>query len=66
MSIKDVIKKSFLQGFQNTDMTMQTVALLLIAAGILGIYLFFVYRFMTSDSLYSKNFILSLIFMFVI
>lgn len=40
MSIQDVIKKSFLQGFQNTDMTMQTVALLLVAAGILGIYLF--------------------------
>lgn len=66
MSIKDVIKKSFLQGFQNTDMTMQTVALLLIAAGILGIYLFFVYRFMTADSFYSKNFNVSLILMCVI
>ena len=66
MSIQDVIKKSFLQGFQNTDMTMQTVALLLVAAGILGIYLFFVYRFMTADSFYSKNFNVSLILMCVI
>lgn len=66
MSIQDVIKKSFLQGFQNTDMSMKTVALLLVAAGILGIYLFFVYRFMTTDSFYSKNFNVSLILMCVI
>ncbi len=66
MSVQDVIKKSFLQGFQNTSLTMGTVALLLVAAGILGIYLFFVYRFITADSFYSKSFNVSLILMCVI
>lgn len=66
MSVQDVIKKSFLQGFQNTTLTMGTAALLLLAAGILGIYLFFVYRAMTADSFYSKSFNVSLILMCVI
>lgn len=66
MSVQDVIKKSFLQGFQNTEMTMRTVAVLLIVAAFLGIYLFFVYRAVTVDSFYSKNFNLSLILMCVI
>ena len=66
MSVQDVIKKSFLQGFQNTSLTMGMAALLLFAAGILGIYLFFVYRAMTADSFYSKSFNVSLIMMCVI
>ncbi len=66
MSVQDVIKKSFLQGFQNTSLTLQSVVILLVAAGVLGIYLFFVYRFMTADSFYSKSFNISLILMCVI
>lgn len=66
MSIQDVLKKSFLQGFQNTNLSMKNVALLLIAAGILGIYLFFVYRIMTANTFYSKSFNVSLIMMCVI
>lgn len=66
MSVQDVIKKSFLQGFQNTEMTMKTAAVLLIVAAFLGIYLFFVYRAATVDTFYSKNFNLSLILMCVI
>lgn len=66
MSIQDVIKKSFLQGFQNTSLTMSMAAVLMVAAGVLGIYIFFVYRIMTSDSFYSKSFNVSLIIMCVI
>lgn len=66
MSIQDVIKKSFLQGFQNTNLTMRNVAVLLAAAGVLGIYLFFIYRILTADSFYSKSFNVSLILMSVI
>lgn len=66
MSIRDVIKNSFLQGFQNTNLTMKMVVILLLVAGGLGIYLFFVYRFMTDDSFYSKSFNVSLILMCVI
>lgn len=66
MSVQDVIKNSFLRGFQNTDLTIRMVAILLFTAGVLGIYLFFVYRFMTADSFYSKSFNVSLILMCVI
>lgn len=66
MSIQDVIKKSFLQGFQNTSLTMGNVAILMIAAAVLGIYIFFIYRIMTADTFYSKSFNVSLILMCVI
>ena len=66
MSVQDVIKNSFLRGFQNTDLTIKMVAILLLVAGILGIYLFFVYRFMMADSFYSKSFNVSLVLMCVI
>lgn len=66
MSVQDVIKKSFLQGFQNTQISMRTLALTLLVAGLLGIYIFFVYRMMTVNSFYSKSFNVSLILMCVI
>ncbi len=66
MSVKDVIKKSFLQGFQNTDISMRALALTLLVAGLLGIYIFLVYRLMTTNTFYSKSFNVSLILMCVI
>ena len=66
MSVQDVIKKSFLQGFQNTQISMRTLALTLLVAGLLGIYIFLVYRVMTVNTFYSKSFNVSLILMCVI
>lgn len=66
MSVQDVIKKSFLQGFQNTQISMRTLAMTLLVAGLLGIYIFLVYRVVTVNSFYSKSFNVSLILMCVI
>ena len=66
MSIQDVIKKSFLQGFQNTNLSIRDVAVIMAAASVLGIYLFFIYRIMTLNTFYSKSFNVSLILMCVI
>ena len=66
MSIQDVIKKSFLQGFQNTNLSIRDVAVIIAAASVLGIYLFFIYRIMTLNTFYSKSFNVSLILMCVI
>lgn len=66
MSVQDVIKKSFLQGFQNSQFSMRDIALLLVFAGLLGIYIFFVYRLVTVNTFYSKGFNVSLILMCVI
>lgn len=66
MSVQDVIKKSFLQGFQSTEISMQTLVLTLVIAGLLGIYIFMVYRLATTNTFYSKSFNVSLILMCVI
>lgn len=66
MSVQDVIKKSILQGFQNSDLSMKSVIILLVIAGLLGIYIFFVYRIMTVNTFYSKSFNVSLILMCLI
>lgn len=63
MSVQDVIKKSFLQGFQTVNLTMGYAVLLLVSAGILGIYLFMIYRIITVNTFYSKSFNVSLIMM---
>lgn len=66
MSVQDVIKKSFLEGFQSTEISMRSLALTLFIAGLLGIYIFFVYRLVTTNTFYSKSFNVSLILMCVI
>ena len=66
MSIQDIIKKSFLEEFQNMNLSIRDVTLLMLVAGVLGIYLFFVYRIVTVNTFYSKNFNVSLILMCVI
>lgn len=66
MSIQDVIKKSFLKGFQNTNLLLRDVAILMLMAAVLGIYIYFIYRIVTSNTFYSKSFNTSLILMSVI
>lgn len=66
MSVQDVIKKSFLEGFQTTEISMKMLALTLLVTGLLGIYIFMIYRMMTINTFYSKSFNVSLILMCVI
>lgn len=66
MSVQDVIKKSFLKGFQNTNLLLRDVAILMLMAAVLGIYIYFIYRIVTSNTFYSKSFNTSLILMSVI
>lgn len=66
MSIKDIIKSSVLGDFVNNSLSMREVALLMLIATILGVYIFFVYRFITGTSFYSKTFNISLMVMCII
>lgn len=66
MSIKDVIKKSFLENFQGSDMSIRSIVICLAAAALMGIFIFLVYRLMTTNSFYSKSFNMSLMFLCVI
>ena len=55
MSFKDMIKKSVLEGF-SSDITTTKICITLLFTVILGIYIFFVYKYKSKTSFYSKEF----------
>ena len=55
MSFNDVIKKSILEGF-NIDISIEKIIVTLLFAVVLGIYVFFIYKFKSKKSFYSKDF----------
>lgn len=55
MSIKDAIKNSVLEGF-STDISTTKIIITLGFSLIIGIYIYFVYRYKTKSSFYSKDF----------
>ena len=60
LSFKDIFKKSFLQGFSSTELTLTTIAVALLVACALAFYIFLVYRVLTRKTFYSQNFNISL------
>ena len=59
--MEDIFKKSFLQGYASTDITVLSVISALAIALLIGIYIFLVYRILTRKTFYSKNFNISLV-----
>ena len=64
MSFKSVIKKSILNSFERSALTTQEIIVLLVLAAIIGIYIYFVYRFICKrkenqqhNSHYSRHYI---------
>ncbi len=56
MSVKDVIKNSVYESLGGgTTMTVRTVALILLAACLMGVYIFSVYRLSGKKAFYSKD-----------
>lgn len=60
MSISDVFKKSFLDGFSSTDINIYTATTAMLITCVLALYIFVVYRVLTRKTFYSKNFNISL------
>ncbi|WP_026494412.1 DUF4956 domain-containing protein [Butyrivibrio sp. WCD3002] len=60
-SIKDVIKKSFLEGFTANDISAKNVVLVLLVTAMIASYIFIVYKIMCRKTFYSKNFNISLV-----
>ena len=60
MGFKDVFKKSFLEGFNGMDITTAKIAATLFVTAHLALYIFAIYRLVTRNLLYSKNFNISL------
>lgn len=56
MSITDIFKKSFLEGYAGSEITMTTIAVAMLIAGAIALYIFFAYRILTRKTFYSKSF----------
>jgi len=60
MSVKDVIKNSFLNTFSIADISTTDILVVLLMTCILAVYIFFIYRIITKKSFYNKNFNIAL------
>lgn len=60
MSFKDVLKKSFVEGFMQIDISTSKILATMAITCILAAYIFFIYRLVTRKSFYSKTFAIAL------
>ena len=60
-SIRDIIKKSFLDGYNANDITLKTVVIAIIITACIALYIFVVYKLLCRKTFYSKNFNISLV-----
>lgn len=65
-TFKDILKKSFLEGYASTELGTKEILVALAIALLLGLYIFFCYRFLTRRTFYSKSFNISLVGMTLI
>lgn len=56
MSFTDVIKKSILQGFTNTDIPTIQIVITLCVTFLIALYIFFIYRMVNKTALYDRSF----------
>lgn len=61
MNITDIFKKSFLDGFNATDINIYTSAIAFLITACIALYIFVVYRVLTKKTFYSKSFNISLV-----
>lgn len=66
MSFRDILKDSFLKGYMDVNISSKSIVLILITAGVFGLYLFAVYRVVNRKTIYSKSFNISLVAMSII
>lgn len=60
MSMTDIFKKSFLDGFASTDINIYTAAIAMFITCLIALYIFMVYRIVTRKTFYSKTFNISI------
>lgn len=60
MSFTDVIKKSVLEGFQNSDMGTTKAIVILAVTLCLAVYLYFIYKLVNKSTMYDKEYHISM------
>lgn len=66
MKFGDVIKKSILEGFSNSDMSTTQIAVILLVTLVFAVYLFFIYKLVNKSSMYDKELHITISLMSVI
>lgn len=66
MKFGDVIKKSILEGFNNSDMSTTQMAIILFITLMFAVYLFFIYKLVNKSSMYDKELHITISLMSVI
>ncbi|MCR5607786.1 MAG: DUF4956 domain-containing protein [Lachnospiraceae bacterium] len=61
MGFKDILKKSFMEGYSSSDINAKAVLTCMLFTALIALFIFFVYRVMTRKSFYNKNFNISLV-----
>ena len=60
MSYSDVIKKSVMEGFSYADMSTSKIIVTLVITFAIAVYIYFVYKLVTREAFYYKNFNVSM------
>lgn len=66
MDIKDIIKKSLLEGYATSNITVVTVAVCMLCTLAVALYIYYVYKYVNRNAFYNKSFHLSLIMMAIV
>lgn len=66
MNFKDIFRKSFLEGYAGGEIGTTDIAVTLLCASLLALYVYLIYRIVTRKTFYSKNFNISLVALAII
>ncbi|MCR5686971.1 MAG: DUF4956 domain-containing protein [Lachnospiraceae bacterium] len=66
MSFKDLISNNFISGFSGADITVAEIITTLGVTFLIALYLFAVYRFITENAFYSKEYNISMVAMAIV
>lgn len=66
MGAKDIIKKSLLEGYATSNITVAAVAVCMLCTLAIALYIYYVYKYVNRNTFYNKSFHLSLIMMAII
>ena len=60
MNFIDIFKKSFLEGYASTNLTVKSIIICMLVTIVISAYIFVVYRLVNRNTFYNKNFNMSL------
>lgn len=60
MNFIDIFKKSFLEGYASTNLTVKSIIICMLVTIVISAYIFAVYRLVNRNTFYNKNFNMSL------